>query len=396
MVDDANRITVHDGPIQHEAGTVYEIAPQDLTPNIPNSSIADKVSATHSAIDTWLQKHSLDPATFLRARIGRRDFPVDNRLVQFLNAIEGLSRMIWARIELPLDILVKAGLQEMTINHYIVFIGAGAPLSDELSSIQKRISKSKVIAPAVGRKNAGITESSVNLASSKLHDELIEEERASQQARLYLWMYDPTSTEQLDLVWTAFGHASWIETIPSIHLHKARNTRQFMENRIRQIWPLLHEISGATYAQRKTSPLVLPLRNFSSSVTRELKLYWYNDLDQEQISRKIRSFKNRHLQTRSKTKNGYIDEKALVFRPANDSECHGQAHPTGSQKKAFFCGRFRFGVSLFPGFHFDVSAEKSSSIQCDLHTASGGKRSMRSENRTYINIFPNDFLLPEK
>ena len=107
VVDDANRIAVHDGPIEHEAGTVYEIEPQDLTPNIPNGSIADKVSATHSVIDTWLQKNSLDPAIFLRARIRRRDFPVDNRLVQLLNAIEGLSPDDLARIQLPLDVLVK-------------------------------------------------------------------------------------------------------------------------------------------------------------------------------------------------------------------------------------------------------------------------------------------------
>ena len=284
----------------------------------------------------------------------------------------------------------------MTINHYIVFVGAGAPLSDELSVIQRRISKSKVIAPAVRRNMVGVTEAAVNLASSKLHEELAKEERPSQQARLYVWMYDPTSVEQLDLVWTAFGHASWVETVPSRYLHQVRNTRQFVENRISQVWPLLHEISGAAYAQRKTSPLALPLRNFSSTVTRDLKRHWYNDLDQGQITKQIRSFKNRHFQTRSKARNGYVDEKALVFRPANDSECHGKAHPTGSQGKAFFCGRFRFGVSLFPGFHFDVSAEKGSTIQCDLRTASGGIRSMRSENRPYINIFPNDFLLPAK
>jgi len=107
MVDDAGRVTVRDGAIQHEAGTVYEITSQDLTPNFPNSSIAEKVNATHLAIDTWLQKHSLDPALFLRARIRRRDFPFDNRLAQFLNAIEGLSPDDLARIELPLDILVK-------------------------------------------------------------------------------------------------------------------------------------------------------------------------------------------------------------------------------------------------------------------------------------------------
>ena len=234
------------------------------------------------------------------------------------------------------------------------------------------------------------------MASSRLHEELAKEERPSQQARLYVWMYDPTSVAQLNLVWAAFGHASWIETVPIRYLHQIRNTRQFVENRVRQVWPLLHEISGAAYAQRKTSPLALPLRNFSSTVTRDLKRHWYNDLDQGQITRQIRSFKNRHFQTHSKESNGYVDQKALVFRPANDTECHGKAHPTGSRGRAFFCGRFRFGVSLFPGFHFDVSAEKGSTIQCDLRTASGGIRSMRSENRAYINIFPNDFLLPAK
>ena len=107
VVDDTNRITVHDGPVEHDTGAVYEIEPQDLTPNNPNGSIADKVNATHSVIDTWLQKHSLDPAVFLRAKIRRRDFPVDNRLVRLLNAIEGLSPDDLARIQLPLDVLVK-------------------------------------------------------------------------------------------------------------------------------------------------------------------------------------------------------------------------------------------------------------------------------------------------
>ena len=284
----------------------------------------------------------------------------------------------------------------MTIDHYIVFIGAGASLADELSSIQKRISKSKVVAPAVKRKYVGTTGTAIKMASTKLYDELTVADRVSQTARLYIWMYEPTSFDQFKLVWSTFGHASWIETIPRTYLHQVRDTRQYVENRIRQIRPLLHEISGAAYAQRKTSPLTLPLRNFSSQITRELKGYWYNGLDQERITKKIRSYKNRHSQTRNKEKNGFIDEKELVFRPANDTECHGIAHPMGSQHKAFFCGRFRFGVSLFPGFHFDVSAANSSTIQCDLRTASGSIRSIRSENRKYINIFPNDFLLPAK
>ena len=107
VVDDANRITVLDGSVEHEAGAVYEIHPQDLTPSVSDSSIADKVSATHSAIDNWLQKHSLNPSAFLRARTRRQDLSVDNKLVQFLNAIEDLSQDDLARIQLPLDVLVK-------------------------------------------------------------------------------------------------------------------------------------------------------------------------------------------------------------------------------------------------------------------------------------------------
>ena len=284
----------------------------------------------------------------------------------------------------------------MTIEHYIVFIGAGAPLATHLSSIERRISKSKIVAPAVKRKHVGTTETAVRLASIKLYNELALEHAPDQKARLYLWMYEPTSFEQFELVLKIFGQASWIETIPRTYLHKVNDTKEYLQNRINEVRPLLHEISGAAYAQRKSSPLALPLRNFSSQITRELRSYWYNKLNQNQIARQIKSFKNRYSQTKSRAKQGYRDDKALIFRPANDAECHGKPHPMGAECKSFFCGRFRFGVSLFPGFHFDVSAENSSIIQCNLRTASGATRSIRSERRRYINIFPNDFLLPEK
>ena len=107
VVDDSNRITVHDGPIEREAGAVYNIEPQDLASNSPSSSIADKVKGTHSVIDTWLQKHSLDHTIFLRARERRWDFPAGNRLAQLLSAIDGLPPDDLARVKLPLDILVK-------------------------------------------------------------------------------------------------------------------------------------------------------------------------------------------------------------------------------------------------------------------------------------------------
>ena len=107
VVDESNRITVHDGPVEHDAGAVYTIQSEDLTPNTPNVSIADRVKATHSAIDVWLQKHSLDPTVFLRAKLRKQDFPGGNRLAQFLSAFDGLSSDELARTQIPLDILIK-------------------------------------------------------------------------------------------------------------------------------------------------------------------------------------------------------------------------------------------------------------------------------------------------
>ena len=107
LVDEADHIAVHDGTLDQENGEAYEIQPQDLTTSIPNGSIADKVKATHSAIDAWLKKHSLDSAVFLRPRTRKQDFATSNRLTKFLSAFDGLSSDDLARIEVPLDILFK-------------------------------------------------------------------------------------------------------------------------------------------------------------------------------------------------------------------------------------------------------------------------------------------------
>ena len=282
----------------------------------------------------------------------------------------------------------------MTIEHYIVFIGAGQPLAEELSRLEDRISKSRVIAPAMKKHQIGLTDAAIERAAQELHNKLSADDDPSQFARLYLWMYWPTSSEKFERVWQAFGHASWVETIPTSYLYKVRPTRKYLQNRTNEIRRMLHEVSHSTYVQRKSSPLPLPLRNFTSSVTKDLKTYWYNDLNDEQLSDEIRRLKTRYSQMKNAAKQGYRDDRALIFKPANDNECHGKAHPSGSEKKTFFCGRFRYGVSLFPGFHYDVSAEKSATIQCHLWGPSGDRR--RARNRRYINIFPNDYIHPEQ
>ena len=240
----------------------------------------------------------------------------------------------------------------------------------------------------------GLTDAAVELASSGLHKALSTETDSSEVARLYLWMFQPVSAEQFDRVWRAFGHASRVETVPRRFVHNIVGTREHLEGRMNEIRRLLDGISRFTYAQRKTSPLSLPLRNFTSGITQELKTYWYNDLTEHQLSERMHKLKVRYWQLRIASKRAYKDEKGLIFKPAEDTELHGTSHPAGSIHRTFFCGRFRFGVSLFPGFHFDVTAENSSTIQCELRTPTGSRRSVR--DRIYVNIFPNDYILPAK
>lgn len=107
LVDKFQGITVYDGPLDDESGEAYEILPQDLTAAVPNGSIADKVNATHEAIQSWLKKQSLDASIFLRPRIRRHDVAMGLRLAKFLSAFDGLSSDDLARINVPLDIITK-------------------------------------------------------------------------------------------------------------------------------------------------------------------------------------------------------------------------------------------------------------------------------------------------
>lgn len=284
----------------------------------------------------------------------------------------------------------------MTIYHYIVFIGANAALSTELGSLSSGIKGARIVAPAVKKKQVGATRPAISIAMDSLVSELAKATSHSEPARLSLWFYEPENADQFRAVWAAFGHSAWVETVPRSLVNKVGRTRQYIEERVNVLKPLLHEVSGAAYANRKTSPLPLPLRNFRSPITQQLKTYWYNDLDVDSLSREIGSLRARFRQLRDRTLDGYRDEKALVFKPAKDNECHGLAHPIGSGNKAFACGRFRYGVALFPGFHYDVSSAKSSTLKVDLENSSGTVRSLGGEKRRYINIFPNDHLLPEK
>ena len=108
LLDEVGRVTVRDELPDEQSGvSAYEITRQDLTDSLPNEPIASKVEATHSAIDSWLEKQSLAPRMFARPRRQRRDIVVGSRLASLIGAFGGLPDEDLSRMSIPLDILIK-------------------------------------------------------------------------------------------------------------------------------------------------------------------------------------------------------------------------------------------------------------------------------------------------
>lgn len=279
---------------------------------------------------------------------------------------------------------------------YLVFVGPSASLATELLRLPSRIANLNVIAIAARKNDRGLNETSISDALSGLHSQLLLLEKQTENARLVVWFYDNYEAAQLTRAWHAFGRAAWIELVPEALKHKDRATREYIEKRMKMISELLHEISGNVFHRRRKSPLSLPLSNFNSDITLRLDSLWYRGLDKAGLLREIRRLKDSFSRVKSTDPEGYRDERKLLFKPALPNEEHGIAHPIGSSPRCFVSGRFRFGVSLAPGFHYDVRPEIAKRLLSTLIDCDGTRRDLGPERKRYINIHPNDYLRPEK
>lgn len=107
ILDESGQVTVRDGPPENENERGYEITPEDLTASLPDQPIAGKVEATHSAIDRWLEKNSLEAWAFARPGGQRRKVVVGSRLARLIAAFDGLRDEDLARVKIPMDVLIK-------------------------------------------------------------------------------------------------------------------------------------------------------------------------------------------------------------------------------------------------------------------------------------------------
>ncbi len=280
----------------------------------------------------------------------------------------------------------------MSINHYIVFVGATPSLSTELLLLRPEFQKTAIIAPAISKRERARPELAVKRALGALVNTMRNEDH-TEVARLSVWTYAPSSQSEMEAIWKIFGNSAWVEFIPRSFISKDRLTRQFIADEVRTILSKLHDISVDVYVKRNKSPLPLPFRNFRSSTIEDLSKHWYNQRNVEELRRDLRQLRERFRQQHTKIGQQHWDDRDLCFSAAALEACHGQPHPIGPDDVCYVNGRFRFGAALFPGFHYDVRS-RGGNLLVTLYDCAGTERPMTSEKRAYINIFPNDHMLP--
>jgi hypothetical protein len=278
--------------------------------------------------------------------------------------------------------------------HIVLFVGPGPSLSTELLKLEKSFAQTMVLAPASPKGQRGTTVNSIESATNALWAKLNESGGHDTIIRLSVWAFEPTDSLLLEKLWNAFGLASWIELLPP-QLASSEPAILTVRQRMTSLPSLMGCIANEVYTKRRSSPLPLPLRNFSSRRLSELTGLWYQGLTLPQLEGKISTLAQRFRQYHSQPNGSHHDDKSLIFTPAKNSECHGKLHPLGSAKISFINGRFRFGSALYAGFHYDVKS-MNGNLSCYLYDSEGNVRDMRRENRTYINIFPNNLLLPAR
>jgi len=141
----------------------------------------------------------------------------------------------------------------MSTPHYIVFIGASPSLSTTLAVLVRRDEGVRLVAPAAKHSQRGITLQSISTAVDKLVAVMRADPIGNEVARLSLWAYAPSEFASFEAIWTAFGRAAWIEYIPANLKDKDEATRIYIEERIKLIKPLLHEVSHGVFKLRQSS-----------------------------------------------------------------------------------------------------------------------------------------------
>lgn len=283
------------------------------------------------------------------------------------------------------------------ISHYLLFVGATPSLAQELLKIHRAYQAVDVLAPAQKKGERGVTDAAIENCLTILFQRLsaLAPEQHRQPQRLTVWSYEQADHvgEPIKLLSEKLGSLAWIEPVPAKLARNDVGTRSYIESKLREIESMINEVVVQTNSKRKTSPFSLPMKNFQLDQLSVLKQGWpRRGASVTDLKDQIKRFNAIFMLRKSAKCCGHVDQRNLLFRAAEDGALHGKPHPTGTEHAAsFIAGRFRFGASLYPGFHYDVSltgkGRKIEIISCD------GRSRWLTLADTHINIFPNDYIL---
>jgi hypothetical protein len=111
-ISNDGKVTITNDENYQTDGNIFTIDPQDLAVKLEGSSIAERIAATHKAIDAWLKKHELSSGQFAPFKKSGTRHRIGDRLASLLDAFEGFSSEEMARVLIPLDVLAKMNLKK--------------------------------------------------------------------------------------------------------------------------------------------------------------------------------------------------------------------------------------------------------------------------------------------
>jgi hypothetical protein len=283
----------------------------------------------------------------------------------------------------------------MSPPHFLAFVGASYSLSEELRKIRGNFPHARLLASAAKASQRGITQAAVNRVVAEVVVAIKTEGQLRPSVRLSVWAYEPTEQSTFQIAWNAFGRAGWVEFIPANLRDKDRQTRMYIEARLKFVESIVHEISDGVYNRRRSSPLPIPFANFKSMLMSKYRTHWYRKMDIPELKSELSALQQRFRQQHIRQNQVFSDDRDLQFSPAKPEACHGRPHPIGDLDVCYVNGNFRFGAALFPGHHYDVR-KAHGPLDCVLYNCDSTPRDMKAERLNYVNIFPNDHLLPER
>lgn len=232
--------------------------------------------------------------------------------------------------------------------------------------------------------------------------------------QLTFWIYEKEYCTDADNMMGELSIIAPIFTIPEELFGSVYETISFILKKFEIVQNYLNIIDTQVVGRRKTTILLLPPLNFRSDILNKflhdfgifiknkvrehpgVSYTTFNDdksVVAEWLDKWRRKFIDRHRWRPDGISQSpcYHDLRGYAFQPTMPNADHGKPHPTDNPI-CYLRGRFRFGVSMVSGFHYDVQP-----LRLFLHGyfyhCDGREEFLAESKYVRANIFPNDHII---